>query len=367
MQISGEVFSSDFLHFLNQHAKPKHYSRLRPEIRGLRRASPRNSLPYLRRLVVKSSPCFRAVFLLVMDLSMKRFFKFLLGFRGVERVLVRVLRPVRKVPGFASVWQRLKWALCAQAQGRDAALRWVQLTPAAGLYIHLGELVGAIYFEPAGYEPVTTEFVKGTLKPGQTFIDIGANYGYFSMLAAGLVGATGKVVAFEANPVLQDMERRSSERNGFQERFIPAEVALSDTNQENVVFYVSTDPHQMGISTMHPWQEHLKAGNLSEQNTISVRTVRFDDWVATAGITAVDMIKLDVEGAELQVLRGMTESLKRFAPGYIIVETAMEGEVTDFLKAAGYEASPLELHSPEAQWGNILFKRMGGGKRGLHH
>jgi FkbM family methyltransferase len=152
------------------------------------------------------------------------------------------------------------------------------------------------------------------LKPGQTFVDIGANYGYFTMLAARQIGASGRVVAFEANPNLQKMVKKSSERNGFQRRVVSTDVALSDSNQDKVTFYVSTDPSQMGISTMHPWHGHIHAGNLPAGNTITVKTVRFDDCVKSSEVTAIDMMKLDAEGAELQVLRGMRERLLKFRP-----------------------------------------------------
>ena len=290
---------------------------------------------------------------------MKTLLRDWLRLRFIECAAVAVLRPVRRVPGFSALWQRLRWALSAQAQGRDVDLRWVTLPSGGGLYVHLGELVGSIYFERESYEPVTTRFVMEHLKPGQTFIDIGSNYGYFTMLAGGLVGDTGKVVAFEANPKLQRMVKRSSERNGYGRRVICADVALSDSNQENVVFYVSTDPNQMGISTMHPWQGHIKAGNLSAESTITVRTVCFDDWAKDAALGAIDMIKLDVEGAELQVLRGMKESLHRYKPAYIIVETSLDGEVSHLLQSVDYRAEPLELHSTDQKWGNILFVRQG--------
>jgi len=296
--------------------------------------------------------------------TMKRFVIWCLKFRWVERLARLILRPLREVPGCAGLWRRLKWALSAQSQGREIDLRWATLPTGAGLYVHLGELVGSIYFERDSYEPVTTRFVMKHLKPGQTFIDIGANYGYFTMLAASLVSENGKVVAFEANPNLQTMARRSSERNGFQGRVISADVALSDSNQDKATFYVSTNPSQMGISTMHPWQGHLNAGNLSLQNTITIRTVCFDDWVKNAELKTIDMIKLDVEGSELQVLRGMKASLLRHKPAYIISETSLDGEVSRFLQSIGYHASPLELLVPKVKWGNILFVRGDGVGKG---
>jgi FkbM family methyltransferase len=288
---------------------------------------------------------------------MKRFIVKCFEVRGIERFAISLLRPVRKIPGFASLWLRLKWMLCAQSQGRDIDLRWATLPVGSGLYVHPGELVGAIYFERDSYEPTTTRFVMEHLKQGQTFIDIGANYGYFTMLAAALVGESGKVVAFEANPKLQKMVKMSSERNGYQGRIFSADIALSDTNQDKVTFFVSTDPNQTGISTMHPWQGHIKAGNLSSGHTITVKTVRFDDWAQHAGLNAIHMIKLDVEGAELQVLRGMGESLKRFKPRYIVSETLLDGEVSKYLGSLGYSAEPLELLVPKDKWGNILFVR----------
>ncbi len=288
---------------------------------------------------------------------MKRFTSKCLEFRMVESFILGILRPFRRVPGFAGLWLRLKWLLCAQSHGRDKDLRWATLPNGAGLYVHLGELVGSIYFERESYEPVTTRFVMDLLKTGQTFIDVGANYGYFTMLAAAIVGEGGKVVAFEVNPSLQKIVKKSSERNGFQKRVVSADVALSDSNQDKVTFYVSTDPSQMGISTMRPWQGHINAGNLSSTNTITIRTVCFDDWVQRAELESIDLIKIDVEGSELQVLRGMKESLLRFKPATIIAETSLDGEVSNFLQSLGYRVTPLELLVPEEKWGNILFVR----------
>jgi FkbM family methyltransferase len=295
--------------------------------------------------------------------SMTTLLKCCLHFRIVEHLAILFLRPVRTLPGFFALWCRLRWLLCQQNQGKETGIRWVVLPSGAGLYVHMAELVGSIYFERDSYEPVTTRFVMTHLKAGQTFVDIGGNYGYFSMLAGGIVGPAGKVVAFEANPALQTMIRRSIERNRFEGRVVSADVALSDSDQETAEFYVSTDPNQMGISTMYPWKGHLDAGNLSEQNRIRIRTVRFDSWVESIPLDRIDMMKLDVEGAELCVLRGMGESLRKYMPRYIICETSLEGDVAQYLGQFGYAAEPLELHDPKAQWGNILFVKAASGKR----
>jgi FkbM family methyltransferase len=313
------------------------------------------SMPSSRRVAVKLNSSIAE--------AMTTLLKVCIRFPRGERLALSMLRPLRRVVGFSNLWTRLRWTLCRETQGKESGLRWVVLPSGAGVYVHMAELVGSIYFERDSYEPVTTRFVMSHLKAGQTFVDIGGNYGYFSMLAAGIVGPAGKVVAFEANPALQKMIHRSIERNRFQRRVVSADVALSDSDQETVEFYVSTDPNQMGISTMYPWKGHLDAGNLSEQNRIRIRTVRFDSWVESIPLDRIDMMKLDVEGAELCVLRGMGESLRKYMPRYIICETSLEGDVAQYLGQFGYAAEPLELHDPKAQWGNILFVKAASGKR----
>lgn len=278
----------------------------------------------------------------------------------LERVFITGIRGCARTRLGKALWWRYRTELCRRTEVGDAGLRWVRLPSGAQLQVRLAELLGGLYLDGAPYEPFTTEFVCRNLHPGDVFVDIGANYGYFSMLAASIVGRGGKVFAFEANPGLQDTIKASSSLNGFDQRVTVTEAALLDVDNKVMDFYLSSDPGQAGISSMFPWDEHLKTGNLSEAKKIAVRTIRFDTWASRTSITRIDMIKLDVEGAELMVLRGMEETLRTRKPRHVICETSVDGEVTQFLSGLGYQVSPLEYHVPEKRWGNMLYVNAAG-------
>src|SRR6185312_2755012 len=77
------------------------------------------------------------------------------------------------------------------------------------------EGVGRPIFVDREYEPAETAFLRGSLRPGMTFIDIGANIGYFTTLAGGLVGSGGKVISFEPDPHNFDLLGRNTAANGI--------------------------------------------------------------------------------------------------------------------------------------------------------
>ncbi len=133
-------------------------------------------------------------------------------------------------------------------------------------------------------EPATAKFIKDTLKPGQTFVDIGANYGYYSVLAA-KCGA--KVISYEPDETSFSRLKRNLHING-----VTAEVhkaAVSD-HEGTIDFYVVTG----GAGT-----------NSTLESVIDVPTVKHS--VRAVQCTAVyDLCKIDVEGAELKALKGMT-------------------------------------------------------------
>jgi FkbM family methyltransferase len=224
------------------------------------------------------------------------------------------------------------------------------------MYVDVADMLGCLYWERQLYEPATTAFMDRHLKEGDVFADIGANHGYFSLIAAGRVGRGGRVASFEANPRLRRILQRSIDRNRWQGRATVADCALSDAEQD-ITLYLSNNPELSGISSMFPWEGHLTAGNLDKSRSITVTARRFDTWAAQSGLTRLDVVKIDVEGAELLVLKGMTETLTSLKPRHIVCETGLDGPVSQRLALFGYRASPLELHDHGSGWGNILYTR----------
>src|SRR5712691_2447792 len=167
-----------------------------------------------------------------------------------------------------------------------------------------------IYF--FGYwERRETLLVRRLLRPGDVFIDVGANLGWFTVLAARCVGPTGKVVSFE--PCGRHYEHlQSNLRLNQLTNVIPEKLALSDTAGTAV------------LSGMHERNEGL--GTIiggSDRRGETVSTVRFDDyWAATGYDTTIRMIKMDIEGAEIKALLGMADTLRRKLCEYLIIEVS---------------------------------------------
>jgi FkbM family methyltransferase len=176
------------------------------------------------------------------------------------------------------------------------------------------------------WEPELSSFVLNSVTPATVFVDIGANFGYFTCLAASKIGSkgTGKVISIEPNPVMQRLLRKNTrinwslgpveihncaitERTGFVEFVVPsgraanASVVNSPTSQDDGRFIV---PSQTLDELLHG--------------------------------TIVDLIKVDVEGFETAVLRGAGNTLRNSATIQIVLEWSLAQ-----MKTAGFQAADL--------------------------
>lgn len=167
-------------------------------------------------------------------------------------------------------------------------------------------------FWPGGvdyYEPDVRALMLHLLRDGRTFIDCGANVGYFSVQAGGLVGRDGNVIAIEANPVTYELLERNLKKNEFG---IPIHCALSSRPGE-VELFVPSDGDVYSS---------LRADGLV-RNSVSYESIRvqsrtLDEVVESLGLERVDVIKIDVEGAELDVLYSAMNLLNRYRPVVIV-------------------------------------------------
>lgn len=146
------------------------------------------------------------------------------------------------------------------------------------------------------------------IKDGDTVIDVGANLGYYTVIAAELVGHRGRVVAIEPNPHVYGFMRDTVNVNGFASRVTPVNAALgAKTKDASVPFFVPTGEPKNGRFLM-PGEQ---ASDLSASGDVfavqSLETVPIDT-------DRVDFIKIDVEGAELAVLESLAPVIERFRP-----------------------------------------------------
>jgi FkbM family methyltransferase len=188
----------------------------------------------------------------------------------------------------------------------------------------------------AGYlfgtaEPEEQAALARYLKPDDVFYDIGANIGFYAVLAARLVGNGGRVYAFEPNPDCSSEVRRNADLNGFAHvEVIEAAVSsssgrvrlrLGDTNLSSAI------------------------GEASEPG-IDVALTSVDDFIREKSARPPAVVMIDVEGAEVEVLRGMRETIARHRPVILCEVHWINFEFfqycTEHMAPAGYTVRPLD-------------------------
>lgn len=160
-----------------------------------------------------------------------------------------------------------------------------------------------------GLEPGTCRVIRKLLAQGMTAADIGANVGALTIACARAVGPTGKVYAFEPEPAFASLLNETFDLNGISWVELQ-QIAVSRSNGR-ATFHVSPIG---GHSSLY----ELPPGESSQQVIIEVETRRLDDAMPAGGV--VDLVKMDVEGAELDVLDGMPEIIKANPELTIIAE-----------------------------------------------
>lgn len=234
------------------------------------------------------------------------------------RALALYLRRTRVEKGRWRLTQyALPWTLrmAARLGRRVVRTRW-----GFRMDLDLSDFICQVVWATGEFEQHTSHLMRALLTPGATMIDVGANVGYFSLLAAQAVGPSGKVHAYEPVPRTRADLERNVELNQFRQ-IVVHEEALWDRDGEAIIFL--GPENQKGISAMRPFEE--QAGQLT------IRTARFDQFLPSLG--PVQLIKIDVEGAEFRVLQGMQGCLERDRPD-LIVELCDE-----YLQALGASAS----------------------------
>ncbi len=163
----------------------------------------------------------------------------------------------------------------------------------------------SIYFD--SFEFTCRRVLMSFLKSGYVFVDIGANVGYYSLLANKRVGDSGRVLSFEANPVTAKKMRENMQLSGAEQVEL-FEIALSDKDTEVQIFCPKDETHGFASMRNQGWRE---------ADSYFVPSKRLDD-ILPEGLTRLDLIKIDVEGAELLVFSGSAETIKKYKPAILL-------------------------------------------------
>lgn len=228
---------------------------------------------------------------------------------------------IRHSPFTVGKWRLMRWA---------STFLVAELKP--GTYVRVSDpedSVQAAIVRRGILEPKEVQFFLSLLDSGMTVFDVGANLGMYTLLAARRVGPTGRLHAFEPTPVVAERLRNNVRLNELS-NVVVNQVAVSDC---------------AGVATFF-----LREG--SDRNTlgsgegvpIQVPTVTLDGYLESQGLGAVDVLKIDVEGAEVMALRGGARLLTGPGAPVILIEFN-----TRALKAAG--ADPAELRGLLEEYG----------------
>lgn len=164
-----------------------------------------------------------------------------------------------------------------------------------------------------GYAPAEAALVRASLALGGTFVDVGANIGYFALLGASLVGESGRVVALDPDPRMAAAARENVALNRLRNVSV-VQVAAADAEGEATLRGFAEDGGNWGVST-------LSDGAAADgRPSFTVRCAPLDAVLDAEGMGAVDLVKIDVEGAELRVLRGMRTGLRAGRYRRVLVE-----------------------------------------------
>jgi FkbM family methyltransferase len=175
------------------------------------------------------------------------------------------------------------------------------------------------------YEREQTRLFEQLLRPGGVVLDVGANVGYYTLLASVLVGDGGAVHAFEPEPRNAEFLRRHLRINRRRNVTVQ-QAAVSDR--------AGTARFAFGSGT--------GTGHLGETGELEVRTLRLDDYCAEHAL-APAALKIDVEGAEMSVLQGARETLARHRPAIFLSTHGAEVHAAclAFLRDLGYQPRPI--------------------------
>lgn len=203
------------------------------------------------------------------------------------------------------------------------------------MYVDTRDVGVASHLMLDGYwEMWNTEALVGLVKPGMTALDIGAHCGYFSVLLSDLVGPEGRVLSFEPNPPMAALLRRTIAVNGFDTRTTVHEIALGGSRS------IAT----LAVPNNEPKNAHI-VPDTGAPGALRVPVRRADN---IEGAMAADFIKIDAEGAERAIWRGLRRVLEQPRPMTILLEFnlgryAQPGDFLDEITAYGFSLNEVDL------------------------
>jgi FkbM family methyltransferase len=246
--------------------------------------------------------------------------------KGLYRVAQRLPEPMPRLHRIPEAW----WGASPRARVRRLGLR---------MELDLRDNLQRTVYFTGTYEPALLRLLERELRTGDVVVDAGAHIGVHALTAARRLRALGggRVIAFEPAGDSAAVLRRVAGANG-----LDVEVVQAGLGEEEGTIELFGDPRYGAFDA--GVRSQFGAGEPAARAPMHA----FDGWAAAAGLDRLDVVKLDVEGAEILALRGMRASLRRLRPRLVIVEVkdvvmqrgpGDEASLHALLAECGYEAT----------------------------
>jgi FkbM family methyltransferase len=206
---------------------------------------------------------------------------------------------------------RDKWVAAPVMGGKY--LMWIDL---GDRYVSLGCLADS-------YEGIGTQFVKGVLREGDVFVDIGANVGWYTLLAASIVGDAGRIHCFEPRPQTVDHLAQTIALNRLERRVTLYRYGLSDSDGEMMLVWSPTSDNPGGSHLA----DDVPPGMHGEM--VALKTLDALD------LRRLDFLKIDVEGAEMRIFAGGRKTIEQCRP---VILSEISPEMLGRVSGASTEA-----------------------------
>ncbi len=214
------------------------------------------------------------------------------------------------------------------------------VTPEGVFHVDVASCLGYPLLKTGVYESGMVQVIKTYLKPGNIFVDLGANEGYFTVIGSQLVEQAGKVIAIEPQSRLQPIIRKNLSLNNCENVTILQVLVSDSSTMANL--YISTDMNTGSTSLVKTSRFSLPKEEL--------QALTLADVFQQQGITTCDLLKVDIEGYEYEAILGSKElftshRVKAIAlelhPYHLAKRGLSEKDIVDFLGSCGYRLSSL--------------------------
>jgi len=215
---------------------------------------------------------------------------------------------------------------------------WMQVAPQVRMLLDPEDLISRVILETGVWDEASWLAIQRHLNDGATYVDVGAHEGYCLLKAASAVGPSGHVIAIEPNPETVRTLRGNIQASGATVVTVQP-IACSDS--ETTLDLFTATQSNTGSSSLSKTNASLY-GAAGQRYRVPGRPL--DAIIRETGVSQVDVVKIDVEGAEFQVLKGAQETLALFHP-VLLVELddrllksmgTSSAEIIVFLRSCGY-------------------------------